>query len=384
MKNGWTAALHPSTHPLFHSSPLLSLVPSVQIFFWCFVEGQGNPIGAVSSRAIRTALKIALFLPNSFKMDLDVERFEGWTGFDFVPAIRSKIQLILCVGLLVIFRTDAPAQSRSDSPADFAKYAMKLPEKSLLRIEPQITRSPTNRLTGSGLSDGSGSLVSERNSLGAGLGAYDWKVGITTTIFWVGEQASANNPVSNDKSAWDSGWVSSFGGCDTPVLEDRLNFVPANFTPRQNPFYVALPYNDVDNHHTKPEAGQVIPWFKSSFVRDGQSVCKGRWVAIRHGKKVCYAQWEDVGPFQTDHWQYVFGSERPRPNKNRDAGIDLSPAVRDYLALENIDSCDWKFVDFLSVPIGPWAIYGDNNTFNRIHRAKASSIAASHRTPQAY
>src|SRR6202007_1047521 len=119
---------HPSNLPFFHSS----ILPMLQ-FFWCSVEGQGNPIGAVSSLAIRRALKIALFLPNSFKMDLDVERFEGWTGFDFVPAIRSKIQLILCVGLLVILRTDAPAQSRSDSPADFAKYAMKLPEKSLLR-----------------------------------------------------------------------------------------------------------------------------------------------------------------------------------------------------------------------------------------------------------
>jgi len=34
----------------------------------------------------------------------------------------------------------------------------------------------------------------------------------------------------------------------------------------------------------------VIPWFNDSFVRDGQSVCKGHWVAIRHGKRTCYAQ----------------------------------------------------------------------------------------------
>ena len=27
-----------------------------------------------------------------------------------------------------------------------------------------------------------------------------------------------------------------------------------------------------------------------------------------------YAQWEDAGPFRTDHWQYVFGNERPKPN----------------------------------------------------------------------
>jgi len=33
----------------------------------------------------------------------------------------------------------------------------------------------------------------------------------------------------------------------------------ANFIPRQNPFYVALPYNDIDDHHTKPEAGRSLP-----------------------------------------------------------------------------------------------------------------------------
>src|SRR6516164_6132456 len=55
----------------------------------------------------------------------------------------------------------------------------------------------------------------------------------------------------------------------------------------------------------------------NAFARDGQSVLKDRWVAIRKGSRVCYAQWEDVGPFQVDHWQYVFGNERPRPNVNR-------------------------------------------------------------------
>jgi hypothetical protein len=81
----------------------------------------------------------------------------------------------------------------------------------------------------------------------------------------------------------------------------------------------------------------VVPRFKSTYVRDGQSVLKGRWSAIRHANKVCYAQWEDVGPFRTDHWQYVFGNERPRPNRNHDAGLDVSPAVRDYLSLDGID-----------------------------------------------
>ena len=311
----------------------------------------------------------------------DCQRTEHPSEMDLTPAIGSKLRIISCLALLVGFGTPGAAQAPSGA-TDLAKYAMKLPEKELLRIEPKVIRLPAgNGFGGSGLSDGAGSAISGRNSLVTGSGEYAWKQAIATTVFWVGEQASVNNPVSNDKSAWDTGWISNYGGLDSPNPEDRLNFVPASFTPRQNPFYVALPYNDIDDHHTKPEAAQVIPWFNNSFVRDGQSVCKGRWIAVRHGNKVCYAQWEDVGPFQTDHWQYVFGNERPRPNRNQDAGLDVSPAVREYLGLGNLDFCDWKFVEFLRVPIGPWALYGDNNPFTRLRRPRSTSVAVSHRSP---
>jgi hypothetical protein len=327
-------------------------------------------------------LKATLFLPNSFwQMALtDVRRAEDPAGIDYAPLCRRRLQLVVCTSLVVICGTHVFAQLPSDNAVDLAKYAMKLPESSLVRIEPKVPRPLVNsRFQISGLSEEAGSAISQRNTLGIGSGDYAWRLGIATTVFWVGEQACPSNPLSNEKSAWDSSWISSYGGTDTPVSEERLNFAPLRFVPRQNPFYIALPYNDVDDHHTKPEAAQVIPWYQSSFVRDGQSVCKGRWVAIRHGTKVCYAQWEDVGPFRTDHWQYVFGDERPRPNRNRDAGLDVSPAVRDYLALDNIDFCDWKFVDFVQVPSGPWAMYGDNNIFSRLHRSKSTASTVNHR-----
>jgi hypothetical protein len=193
-----------------------------------------------------------------------------------------------------------------------------------------------------------------------------WKYNITTTVFWVGEKAAPVNRVSNEQSAWDPDWMLRYGGSDSPGGGTRQNYIPAGFVPGLNPFYIALPYNDVEQHHTRPEAVRVIPWFKSSFVRDGDSVCKGRWVAIRHGNRVCYAQWQDVGPFCTDHWQYVFGNERPRPNANQDAGLDVSPAVHEYLGLSGIDHCDWKFVDFAAVPLGPWSLYGQDNPFVRL------------------
>jgi hypothetical protein len=160
-----------------------------------------------------------------------------------------------------------------------------------------------------------------------------WKQNIVATVFWFGESPRENDP-GNLQSAWDNDCIHT--------------------TKTQNPFYVALPYNDVQNGHTKPEARSIIPWFTTAFVQDGQSVLKDRWVAIRKGNLVCYAQWEDVGPFCADHWQYVFGSERPRPNKNRDAGIDVSPAVRDFLGMSGMDSCDWKFASEKEIPPGPW------------------------------
>ena len=102
-------------------------------------------------------------------------------------------------------------------------------------------------------------------------------------------------------------------------MTQRRNFVPVAFVPRQNPFYVALPYNDVTRGTTKPEAKVLIPWFRQAFVQEGHTVCKDRWIAVARGNRVAYAQWEDCGPFRTDHYQYVFGAEttpaQPEPGR---------------------------------------------------------------------
>jgi hypothetical protein len=240
---------------------------------------------------------------------------------------------------------NASGQSQFQSSTDFAKFAVKLRENGLLNF-------------GSKSGNTVGFTVADRAlALNGGLGRGPWKIGIVTTVFWVGERATVNNPVSNDSSSWDPNWFSNYGGYDDPNSKSRKDFSPLSFLPRQNPFYVALPYNDVDGGHTKREAKEVIPWFKDAFVRDGQSILKGHWLAIRRGSKVCYAQWEDCGPFCTDHWQYVFGDERPKANLNQNAGLDVSPAVRDYLGLSDIDVCDWKFVEVRQVPPGPWATW---------------------------
>ena len=210
------------------------------------------------------------------------------------------------------------------------------------------------------------SLVFAPNHLRPGVaepGEYPWKQQIVTTVFWIGEKPSENNPVPNRASSWDKEWSKSYGGIDDPNRAHRSNYTPAKFTPRQNPFYCALPYNDKAANGHRPEASRVVPWFGEAYQGPGVSVCKDRWIAIRKGNKIAYAQWEDAGPFRTDHWQYVFGDERPKPNLNKGAGLDVSPAVRDYLGLNETDVTDWQFVDFKDVPRGPWSKLGENNTF---------------------
>jgi len=193
-----------------------------------------------------------------------------------------------------------------------------------------------------------------------------WKTQVVATIFWVGEPPTKNNPVTNVKSSWDPSWMDNFGGFDDPSPGSRApdRYGPAKFVPKQNPFYVALPYNDVVNSsQTKDDAPQVIPWFKNAYQKPGQSVCRDHWIAIRYGDRVCYAQWSDCGPFVTNDADYVFGNARPTNQNNGGAGLDISPAVRDYLGFPSGQRCDWRFVECSDVPDGPWRDWGANNPF---------------------
>jgi hypothetical protein len=198
--------------------------------------------------------------------------------------------------------------------------------------------------------------------------SYPWKKNITSTIFWIGELPTQNNPTPNTKSSWDTNWVANFGGYDDPDPANRIanhatgEFRPRAFVPKLNPFYIALPYNDVVSHREhKPEAARVIPWFARYQPEPGKTVCKGRWLQIFRGGRSCFAQWEDCGPWETEDWNYVFGNKPPRTTQNGGAGIDLSPAVRDYLGLKSGDKVHWRFVESGQVPYGPWKKYGMEN-----------------------
>ena len=89
---------------------------------------------------------------------------------------------------------------------------------------------------------------------------YPWKLAIVATVFWIGETGSGP---TNRRSAWDTNWVSNYGGVDDPVR--RRGYEPIRFRPLENPFYVALPYCDMVEGLLKPEAAKVVPWFISRF-----------------------------------------------------------------------------------------------------------------------
>ncbi len=160
----------------------------------------------------------------------------------------------MLIGSVLVSGTGVYGQTDVESAASFTEHAMRLRADVLFRVQPDTTRQ----------------------RLVATEGRYSWHSNIVTTVFWIGETAAGNNPVPNQASAWDLNWSQSYGGLDAPDSGNRRGFLPGTFVPRQNPFYVALPYNDVANGKTKPEAAQVVPWFKDTFVRSGQTVLKGR------------------------------------------------------------------------------------------------------------
>jgi hypothetical protein len=84
----------------------------------------------------------------------------------------------------------------------------------------------------------------------------------------------------------------SYGGFDDPNPANRRSYLPIKFTPRQNPFYCALPYNDKAHTGHRPEALRVVPWFQDTYRGPAVSTCKDRWVAIRKGKGIGYFRYQ--------------------------------------------------------------------------------------------
>ena len=202
---------------------------------------------------------------------------------------------------------------------------------------------------------------------------YPWKTNIVTTEFWIGEGSTPISRTDNIASSWDEDWRANNHGTDSP--NNRNGYAAGSHASTLNPFYVALPFNDL----AFPDKARR--WLPSGWYRrpkDGKQVsaCKDRWVEIKNGKgDVCYAQWEDVGPLRYDHAEYVFGSERPIGLGDDHAGLDVSPAVADYLNINDRNRyTSWRFVDDEDVRPGAWLKLDEQAVlYTALHQLKSST-----------
>jgi hypothetical protein len=242
---------------------------------------------------------------------------------------------------------------------------------------------------------------------------YPLHTNIVATTFWVGELFDASlSDGSQLCSTYDSDWAyhhtgknlgttpssdpgcagAIFGGCDGvssgttastfKCATERRTAANGYFptkqpTPLENPFYVDLPYDDLNDSTAFRERCTVIPWAAADNARTGVNNCanenysymKNRWVQITgpNGATV-YAQNEDAGPSSGSLYHdknYVFSTSDARPaNKkfsgdpSQGAGMDVSPAVNGALGFADLDGdndhISWRWVDAADVPAGPW------------------------------
>ncbi|WP_340537284.1 hypothetical protein [Nocardioides sp. GXZ039] len=219
---------------------------------------------------------------------------------------------------------------------------------------------------------GSGSPASAEERPGV---RYPWHTRIVATTFWVGEIFDPDAPDGSQMiSTYDDHWYRNYGGCDGVIRKEvchterrfrRDGWFPRRMTPKQNPFYLDLPYDDLNDPIGFRRRGDVVPWaHRPRYVDDIDnphvSLMKNRWVEIRRRGRTCYGQIQDAGPARYHDARYVFGHRDARPANRRfnGAGMDVSPALNGCLGFRHLngdrDRVSWRFVDGRDVPPGPW------------------------------
>lgn len=236
---------------------------------------------------------------------------------------------------------------------------------------------------------------------GTGSSSYPLHTGIIATTFWVGEVFNATAADGSQVcSTYDAQWAlhwsgknngavapagtdcagSILGGCDgvpagtgtaftcaTQVRTAANGYFPTSsqVTPLENPFYLDLPFDDINDSTAYAQRGTVVPWrndpgYAGNATNPNFSYMKNRWVKIIKGSRVCYGQNQDAGPGQYHDATYVFGTTNARPANTdfNNAGMDVSPALNGCLGFAELDGendlIDWQWIEFADVPPGPW------------------------------
>jgi hypothetical protein len=229
-------------------------------------------------------------------------------------------------------------------------------------------------------------------------GSYPLHSNIVSTTFWVGEIYDASIADGSQVcSTYDSDWAyhwsggvdigtdpstdcagAPLGGCDgvpsgsgssfTCTTEKRTaanGYFPTSSKvhPAENPFYLDLPYDDINNKTAYDDRCSVVPWASQYPASDCKnpnfSYMKNHWFELTGPNgNTCYGQVEDAGPYTYDDEAYVFGTAKPSSKQANNAGLDVSPALNGCLGFKELDGdgdhVSWRFVDASAVPSGPW------------------------------
>ncbi|WP_231511425.1 hypothetical protein [Arthrobacter sp. UNC362MFTsu5.1] len=318
--------------------------------------------------------------------------------------------LILLIGVLTAgcAAQSAPSPSASASPSSASAQA--LPAK------PKASPSPSTTPAAAPVEEPAPAAVSAPEPAAAApapvavaaavpaaapaTSKYPLHTNVVSTTFWVGEIFNASLADGSQVcSTYNGQWAfqhtginagttpasasgcpgSIYGGCDgvssgtgasftcaTEARDASNGYFPKNQpAPLENPFYLDLPYDDINNAAAFRERATVIPWandegYKGQATNRSFSYMKNRWVKIRKDGKECYGQIQDAGPGEYQDKEYVFGANDARPanKKFNGAGMDVSPALNGCLGFSTLngeaDKVDWQFVDQKDVPPGPW------------------------------
>ncbi|WP_156364580.1 hypothetical protein [Curtobacterium sp. Leaf261] len=281
--------------------------------------------------------------------------------------ITAALAVVVATGLLAGCSVDAGAPDRTAQPS-----ASHTP---LLRTGVPPVALPSASSTPPAPSASGAAGAAGTPDATVPTSASPWHTRIVSTTFWVGEVFDPDaSDGSQVLSTYDGKWQAHYGGCDGVVsgtgceTERRTaanGWFPTAMTPRENPFYLDLPYDDVNDRTGFADRDAVVPWSSSAPYSahagdQGFSFMKNRWVMIRKDGHVCYGQIEDAGPGQYHDAAYVFGTDDARPANKRynGAGMDVSPALNGCLGFAEVngedDRVDWRFVEAGEVPAGPW------------------------------
>lgn len=252
----------------------------------------------------------------------------------------------------ILLRVESLGEAYYTNPKDLKLYYLGKPQDAFQIMKEQSLGISNENLDKISILEGYEDLVEniiENN--------YPLHKNITATVFWVGEPVGNGSSENNALSSWDDEWQENFGGYDNPFCRD--GYYPCWFTPKENPFYVSVPFNDFDDDgQRKLIAYKIVPWSDDRVWTDEISMMKNRWVKIIHNDNTCYGQVEDTGPYQYNDYNYVFDNTKPVNTLANSAGMDVSPALRDclvFIGLNNaLNKINWQFIDYENVPDGPW------------------------------